>query len=226
MSDQYITLIASLPPHLPNLFATKQTPLSQIKLDERLQMLEQQDANDLAVIENLLYWDCMAMDTFDAEMIKRGLQAEKQIDNEFIKKIVLWRLEERTFTAALRRRHLGQSAPMLNEKWGFGRWLQQITTHWNEASFGLAEQFPWLAEAEMLLQEQNYLGLERLLLARVWDHYGRVVGAHYFDFEAVVVYVLRWDVIDRWSHYNIDKAEKRFNEMATSALGDYARMFA
>ena len=226
MSDQYITLIASLPPHLPNLFATKQTPISQIKLEERLQMLEAKDAADLAVIEELLYWDRSAMDTSDAEMIEKGIQAKEQVDNAFIKDIVSWRLEERTFIAALRRRYLGQSAPLQNEKWGFGRWLQQITTHWTEPDFGLGQQFPWLTEAEMLLRKQNYLGLERLLLARVWDHYGRVVDMHYFDFEAVVVYVLRWDVINRWSHYSADKAEKRFNDMAASALGDYASMFA
>lgn len=226
MSEQYITLIASLPPHLPNLFATKQTPISQIKLDERLQMLEPEHVKELAVIENLFYWDHMPIDTTDTDMIERGSQAKAQIENEFIKEIVLWRLEERTFTAALRRRHLGKSAPLANEKWGYGRWLQQIRTHWNEPAFGLGQQFPWLIDAERLLKEDNYLGLERLLLGRVWDYYGRVVGMHYFDFEAVVVYVLRWDVIDRWSHYNTTKAEKRFNDMAESALGEYARMFS
>ena len=226
MSDQYVTLIASLPPHLPNLFATKQTPISRIKLDERLQMLEPDDANDLAVIDNLVHWDRMTIDTTDTEMLERGLQAKVQLENGFIKEIIRWRLEERTFVAALRRRHLGRSVPSSGEKWGFGRWMQQIETHWNEPAFGLGQQFPWLPEADSLLQEDNYLGLERLLLGLVWDHYGRVVGGHYFDFEALVVYVLRWNVIDRWSRYDNSKAEKRFNEMAASALGEYARMFA
>ncbi|RLA21537.1 MAG: hypothetical protein DRQ61_01005 [Gammaproteobacteria bacterium] len=226
MSDKYITLTASFPPHLPNLFATKQTPISQIKLDERLQMLESKDANDLAAIIKLFHWDQMQIDTSDAEMIKRWIQVKAQIKNEFIKEIVLWRLEERTFIAALRQRHLGKNAPVTNEQWGYGRWLQHIRSHWNEPAFGLGQQLPWLIDAERLLKEENYLGLERLLLGRVWDYYGRVVGMHYFDFEAVVVYVLRWDVIDRWSHYNIGKSEKRFNDMAESALGEYAKMFS
>jgi hypothetical protein len=225
MGDQYVTLIASLPPHWSNLFATSQTPISRIKLDERLQMLESEDANDLAVIEQLVHWDRMAIDTSDAEMIKRGLLAETQLENAFIKGIIRWRLEERTFIAALRRRHLGQNAPVARTKWGYGRWLQKIETHWHEPAFGLDQQFPWLPEADRLLQEENYLALERLLLGLVWDHYGRVIADHYFDFEAVVVYVLRWDVIDRWSRYNSSKAEQRFNEIAASALGEYARMF-
>ncbi len=226
MSDQYITLIASLPPHLPNLFATKQTPISRIKLVERLLMLESEDANDLSVIGHLVHWDRMAIDTSDAEMIKRGLRVEEQLENTFIKEIIRWRLEQRTFIAALRRRHLGESAPSASTKWGYGRWLQIIETHWHEPAFGLEQQFTWLPEADRLLQEENYLGLERLLLGLVWDHYGRVVGDHYFDFEAVVVYVLRWDVIDRWSRYNSSKAKQRFDDMAASALGDYARVFA
>ena len=189
-------------------------------------MLEPEDARDLDVIKSLFYWDHMSIDTSDSEMIERGLQAQAQLENEFIKEITRWRLEDRTFIAALRRSHLGQTAPLPSEKWGYGRWLQQIETHWSEPAFGFGLQLPWLADAEQFLKEENYLGLERLLLGRLWDYYGRVAGMHYFDFEAVVVYVLRWDVINRWAHYNVSKAEKRFNDMAESALGGYAKMFS
>ena len=189
-------------------------------------MLDSKDANDLGIIEDLFRWNHMPIDTSDHEMIERGLWAQAQIENDFIREIILWRLEERTFIAALRRSHIGQAAPLANEKWGYGRWLLQIKTHWNEPAFGLGRQLPWLTEAERILAEENYLGLERLLLGRLWDYYGRVVGMHYFDFEAVVVYVLRWDVINRWSQYNVSKAEKRFNDMAESALGGYADLFS
>lgn len=189
-------------------------------------MLDLKDASDLEVIENLFRWDHMSIDTSDNEMIERGLQAQAQIENDFIREIILWRLEERTFIAALRRSHIGLGAPLANEKWGYGRWLQKIKTHWNEPAFGFGRQLPWLTDAEQLLTEENYLGLERLLLGRLWDYYGRVIGMHYFDFEAVVVYVLRWDVINRWAHYNVSKAEKRFNDMAESALGGYANLFS
>ncbi len=226
MGDQYITLIASLPPHMPKLFATRQTPISRLKLDERLQMLEPQHIHELALIENLVHWNRMAIDTSDLEMIKRGRAVEQQLQNAFIKEIVQWRLEERTIIAALRRRHLGITTPPSVTRWGYGRWLRYIEAHWMEPDFALNHIFPWLAEAAQLLQENNHLGLERLLLSLVWDHYGRVVGDHYFDFEAVVVYVLRWDVIDRWSRYNRQRAEQRFSNMLDTALGKYASLFA
>lgn len=226
MKDQYITLISSLPPHLPTLFAARQTPISRLKLNERLQMLQPHHARDLALIENLVHWDRMSIETTAEEMILRGEKAREQIKNEFIKEIVRWRLEVRTAVKALRRRHLGMPPPAPGSKWGFGRWLRYIEKHWNEPGFGLERHFTWITEAEKLLNEKNHLALERLLLKQLWDLYGRVSGEHYFDFEAVVVYVLRWDVIDRWARYDSKKAEIRFRNMLDSALGDYASMFA
>jgi Protein of unknown function (DUF2764) len=226
MSDCYVTLMASLPPHVPALFANRQTPISRLKLDERLQMLEPQDASDLALIEELLHWDRMGMETTDAQMIERGRQARDRLENEFIKGIVCWRLEMRTVVAALRRRRLGGAAPATGSKWGYGAWTGRIESHWHEPSFGVERVYPWLPEADRLLKESDFLALERLLLSQVWDYYGRVVGDHYFDFEAVVVYVLRWDVIDRWARYNGEAAARRFDRMVEAALGDYAAMFA
>ena len=226
MYDQYVTLIASLPPHIPKLFITRQTPISRLKLDERLQMLQPGHAKDLALIENLVHWDRMSIETSDEEMIRRGEQARDQIENEFIKEIVMWRLEMRTVVKALRRRNLGLTAPLAGSKWGFGRWLRYIETHWNEPAFCLDRNFPWISEADELLKEKNHLALERLLLGQLWDYYGRVAGEHYFDFEAVVLYVLRWDVIDRWSRYNSQRAKQRFEKILDSALGDYAAMLA
>ncbi len=226
MSDRYVTLMASLPPHVPSLFANRQTPISRLKLDDRLQMLEPQDAIDLALIEELLHWDRMSMEMTDAQMIERGKQTCDRLDNEFIKDIVRWRLEIRTVVAALRRRHLGRPVPSAGSKWGYGAWMKMIETHWHEPSFGVERIYPWLPEADRLLEESDSLALERLLLNQVWDYYGRVVGDHYFDFEAVVVYVLRWDVIDRWSRYNGEAAARRFDRMVESALGYYVSMFA
>jgi len=188
-------------------------------------MLEPHHAKDLALIENLVHWDRMSIETTGGEMIRRGEQARDEIENEFIKEIVNWRLEMRTIVKALRQRTLGRNPSLAGSKWGFGRWLRTIEAHWNEPAFGLDRHFPWIVEAGELLEEKNHLALERLLLGQLWDYYGRVAEEHYFDFEAVVVYVLRWDVINRWSRYNSQRAEQRFGKMLDSALGDCVAMF-
>ena len=68
--------------------------------------------------------------------------------------------------------------------------------------------------------------LERLLLGTLWDQLGQASQFHFFDFEAVVIYVLRWDLIDRWTHYEAGGARDRILELADVSLGDYRRMFA
>lgn len=189
-------------------------------------MLEPEDAKNLALIENLVHWDRFPMATTDAEMIRRGNRVRDQLSNNFIKEIVRWRLEIRTAVAALRVRHIQQRLPAPIAKWEYGRWIPYIEKHWHESAFGLGRIFTWLPDAEKFLQEGNYLALERLLLGLSWEHYGRAADDHYFDFEAVVVYVLRWDIIDRWSRYNVGKASRRFVEMTETALGEYAALFA
>ncbi len=226
MIDPYVTLISSLPPHTPQLFAARQTPISRLKLDERLQMLTLDHAQDLMLIENLVHWDRITISTMDEEMISRAEQTMRSLKNQFIKDIILWRLEERTAVAALRRKKLGFEAPKSGARWGYGQWLGHIKLHWHEPTFALEKILPWLQQAKQLLDEKNHIGLERLLLGLVWDYYGRVVAGHYFDFEAVVVYVLRWDVIDRWSRYNKQLASHRLERMLESGLGDYNDIFA
>lgn len=189
-------------------------------------MLEPIHTKDLALIENLMHWDRMSIEMTNEEMIRRGENARDEIENECIKEIVSWRLEMRTVVKAMRRRALGRNAPLAGSKWGFGRWLRIIEKHWNEPSFGLDQHFSWIFEAGELLEQKNHLALERLLLDQLWHYYGRVAEEHYFDFEAIVVYVLRWDVINRWSRYDGQKAEQRFGKMLDSTLGEYVHMYA
>jgi len=226
MIDPYVTLISSLPPHMPQLFATRQTPISRIKLNERLLMLTPEHTRDLVLIENLVHWDRIAISTTDEVMVRRAEKTMSSLQNQFIKNIIIWRLEERTAIAALRRKYLGLDAPKPGMRWGYGRWVGHIERHWHEPTFALEKILPWLTEAWQLLNEKNHLGLERLLLSLVWEYYGSVVSGHYFDFEAVAVYVLRWDVIDRWSRYNNNLATQRLERMIDAGLGDFNAIFA
>lgn len=220
-ADRYVTLISSLPPHVPSLFEARQTPISRIKLDERLLMLQPRDSEDLQRIENLMHWDRMPLGINDREMLQRGRHALGNLHSGFIREIVNWRLELRTLVAAMRRRRAGQTEPPSDNGWGYGRWLSRIRRNWHEPGFGLQPVFPWLTELERLFADGDHLAIERFLLGLAWEYYGRMSGDHYFDFEAVVVYVLRWDVIDRWSGYEGREAARRFDELVEVALEEY-----
>ncbi|MCG6897344.1 MAG: DUF2764 domain-containing protein [Thiocapsa sp.] len=214
--DRYAMLLSSLPYHGP-LFGAKQTPLSRIRLNQRLALLDPLEAEWLRDARRLLEWAQQEPEHTDAEAIMRAKRLIDGIASPFIRDLVTWRLELRTLVAALRRRHRGEPAPR-DPRWGFGRWLIRISGHWNEPDFGLAGAFPWLPEAKRLLDRGASVELERLLLGAVWSHLERVSDGHYLDFEAIVIYVLRWDMIARWTKYDGEEAAQRFDGLVEKAL--------
>lgn len=222
--DQYTTLISSLPP-MERLFGATQAPLSQLRLGERLNMLEEHHRALLTRVEQTLFWSHHPINRNDAEIIAEGQRLLADLDNSLLRELVQYRLEVRTAVAALRRRQRGEEAPTSEEPWGFGRWLDHIRRHWQDPTFRLQGVFPWLTRAQQLLAQEDSVGLERLLLGTAWDHLGRAAEGHYFDFEAVVIYVLRWSIISRWVHYEAELAAQRFERLVDEGLGEYAELF-
>lgn len=139
------------------------------------------------------------------------------IAHPFVRDLVTWRLELRTLMAALRRRRRGDPAPV-DDRWGFGRWLGQIRRNWGESGFRLEGAFPWLPEANRLMDAGDAVGLERLLLVTNWNHLERISDGHHFDFEAVVIYVMRWDLVARWTSYEGEQAARRFDALVAAGM--------
>lgn len=221
--DRYIMLISGLPSP-EAIFVAKQPPLSRLKLDLRLRVLTPEDAEVLAQVENALQWDRLPISLSEEEVVQRGRQALAQLENEMLQQIVRDRLELRTCIAALRRRNRGEGPPAAGTAWGVGRWVAHIARNWTEPAFRLDRTFPWLREADRLMKQDEIEALERLLLEAAWRSVERQAGEHMFDFEAVVIYVLKWNIIDRWVRYNAEAAAKRFQDLTEAALGDYAAL--
>ena len=223
-ANQYVTLMASLP-HLGELFEAQQTPLSRFKLEARLKMLREEDTARLQQIQSLIRWHHLPISRTDAEIIAAAEQFFQQVKNPLLREIVAFRLELHTIVAALRRRKRGEkSAPA--EPWGYGRWVQHIERYWTEPAFQLQGNFPWLLDAQELLHADESVALERLLFSYVWNRLGQLGAGHYFDFEAVVIYVLRWDLIDRWVRYDGQLAVERFNHLVDTGMGEFDQLFA
>ncbi len=221
---RYVMLIASLPYHGP-LFGASQTPLSRLRLSYRLKIMDEADAKALAELVSVLDWVYHSMELTDAALIERARRLEGLWGEGFLTDMLRFRMELRTLFAALRRRQRGETTPPEGELWGYGRWVRHIERYWNEPGFGLQRVFPWVTQAEKLLEAQESLALERLVLGITWGHLNRVSEGHEFDFEAVVIYVLRWDLIARWSSYNGAKAVQRFDALVDAGLGNFANMF-
>jgi hypothetical protein len=221
---RYVMLITSLPFHGP-LFGARQTPLSRLRLSNRLKILNEADAQALRDLSSVLEWIHQSMSVTDVELIMRAKRFEEAWGEGFLSDIMRFRMELRTLYTALRRRRRGETLPPVGQPWGYGRWVRHIERYWNEPGFRLQRVYPWVNEAERLIEVRDSLGLERLLLGIVWDYLIRLSVGHEFDFEAVVIYVLRWDLIARWSSYDGARAVQRFDRQVDTALGRYGQLF-
>ncbi|WP_210396487.1 DUF2764 family protein [Motiliproteus sediminis] len=217
-SGSYYTLVASLP-HLPHLFSAKRLPCSRIQLDRRLSMLEADDREQLELMESLLWWDRQSVVPEPDELICGDKRAQvEQLRNPLLKGFTLWRLELRTLIAALRRRRLGLAPPDSSTRWGVGRWTEQIIANWQSPAFGLEFCFPFAQELHELLAKDQSLEAEKLLMGELWTRLTRLQDDHYFDFEAVALYVMRWHLVERWTHHERDAAIERFDHLVDQAL--------
>lgn len=222
---KYLTLMASLPP-MGKLFEAKQTPISRLKLESRLKMLTEKDAILLNRISSLIAWSEQPMKRSDAQFIAEAQRFFEEVRSPILQEIVAYRLDLRTIVAALRGRHRGESNPPMDRTWGFGRWVNYIERHWAEPEFHLEVIFPWVSAAHRLLSANEAVALERLQFELNWQMLQRVETGHYFDFEAVVIYVMRWSMVDRWLRYNGEAAVERFRKLVDAGREKFTDLFA
>lgn len=221
-ADQYTTLMASLP-LLGKLTLKSQTPLSRLRLDARLGMLEPAHASLLAEIERVIQWSHQLPEQDDAAAIAR---AETLLAGLWgpLHALVQERLEMRTLVAALRHRQRSPDRPPARP-WGLGRWTGHLERHWAQPDFQLGGLFPWLPEVREALSAGHPVTVERLLLTTAWKQLSRAATGHYFDFVAVVIYVLQWNIVERWAARDEDGARHRFAVLLQRALGPQQRLF-
>ncbi len=217
--DAYIALISSLPGS-ERLFVAKQPPLSRLRLNRRLTALTSEDARVLKVLEHALNWSDYDMDVTDAQAIERCKEALGDIPQPTLRKVFAERLDLRTAVAALRLRQQGGSPPTAT--FGMGRWSRHIPANWSDPIFKLDGPMPWIKEAKQLLDAEDPLGLERLLLSVSHTQLKKHAARHLFDFEAVAIYVLIWNIFDRWAQSNAQDAATRFEHLAQQAMAGVA----
>ena len=217
----YAMLMASLPPHPLSLWDLKNKPVSRLHLERRLSLLNDQDKQQLAEIESILHWAKMNDENSDAQISAEAERVTQSITTPLLQKTIIWRMELRTIITAIRWRKLGREVPAKNERWGYGQVVPFIRKNWQVDDFSLSHRFDWIKKANTLFETEQSVELEKLLLNLSWQHYESIGHTHYFDFEAVVIYVLRWNIVNRWSQCNEEIAMNQFEILLNNGLGDY-----
>ena len=225
LARPYYTLIASLPP-LPRFDRAKALPINPERLEARLRMLEPEDASVAERAQDFLRWQRQPMTRTDAWVVRRYRELMAEVANPTLRAMIDYRLQLRTVMAALRRRTRGLGPPRPGENWGAGPFVRWIEQHWQAPDFDLGAVYPWVAEARRLHEVGETLELERLLMGMVWDHLTRLEDGRVFTFDAVLIYLFKWDILRRWLAHDVAGAAARFEALVDRTLGEHGRLFA
>jgi hypothetical protein len=222
--EPYYTLLASLPP-LPRFDQTERLPITRERLVQRLRMLTDDDAQLYEHAADFLAWQRQTATRTDQEMITNFKKMEEHMALPTFQSIFDFPIDQRTIMAALRRRFRGLPAPATGEPWGVGRYVKHIERNWDNPHFKLSAIYPWIPQARTHLEAGETLALERLLKNTLWDHVDRSVPAYDFGISAVLIYIIKWDILGRWLSYDIEDAKVRFDELVTEVTDEQPKIF-
>lgn len=217
---RYYTLIASLPA-LPKSFEADRVPITSPRLEQRLKMLSPKDAEVVGRLRAFLLWDRERLHRTDEEVIPYYEELLATIANPLARQIVGLRMDVRTIMSGLRRRRRGLLPPP-----GVGQWVDHIRRNWQHPDFRLGWRHPWIAEVDGLLGTTDLLAIQRMLLTVAWNRWKREAERHDpFSFESLLLYLASWEMINRWSNMDAPVGRKRFEELLTESLNEYAQLY-
>jgi hypothetical protein len=211
----YYTLLASLPA-LPPRFDVDRCPITWPRLEHRLRMLEPDDAETLQRLIDFFAWDRQPLGRTDDEVVARHKALCEIIRHPVVRKIIEDRIDIRTILSGLRRRKLGLVPPP-----GVGRWTDTIRRRWNVPQFGLQTRYPWISDLEQMLAHSAVDEAEKLILWVNWKNWSRAASNYHFSFEAVLYYVSRWAIVNRWTSRNFEQGRERFAATVSRLVEEY-----
>lgn len=217
-SRNYYTLVASLP-NLPPHFQVERLPISRQRLLERLKMLHEDDAAVIDQVVNFFIWDRQPLDRTDDEVIARYDHLMHTIDNRLVRRLINDRMNVRTVVSAIRRRRSGLTPPR-----GVGQFVDHIRRNWQHPDFKLGGRLPWVAEMQEHMAAGTAAAGDDLLLSTNWQFWTNLSLDYTFSFEAVILYLARWEVIDRWTTRDHEAGRQRFEHLITETLGEYEHL--
>ncbi|MEZ6061392.1 MAG: DUF2764 family protein [Planctomycetaceae bacterium] len=214
-STDYYMLVASLP-HMPRSFEVEQVPISRIRLQQRLSILGDDDRAVVDQMQSFLLWDRQHRERTDEEVRLEYDRLMSTISNELLRDIISHRMDVRTITSAFRRRRLEQPPPT-----EVGQFVDHISRHWTHPDFALARRHPWIPQFREHFEANEPQRAERQLLLSNWNRWSRQADRYHFSFETILLYLARWEIVDRWTRLDEATGRERFATLLTEAIGDH-----
>jgi len=215
----YYTLIVSLPRH-DRQFTVSETPISHPQLEKRLALLSVPDRKTTQEVI-MFVWSSRFLGDIPLATSLLDARHLLKLNNSFINGLIQWHLDLRSLMAALRWRKASQIPPANPEAYWHSRFNTHILNHWNEPDFGIKRFLPWFSALAEKLDKGEAEAVENIILDAFWKYLTLAETQHYFDLEAVIIYLMRWHVVDYWSQFNGEKALERMNALAMESMNDH-----
>lgn len=218
---QYITLMASLP-EMPPGFEVERVPISLPRLKGRLTMLTWRDQALVRRFMRFVGLENHRWDRKDEDVLLEYEEILGEMESPFVRDLVVQLADIRMLVAAVRRKLKNGTPPEIM----VGKLADRIVHNWQKPQFGLGTRFPWLAELTGLLAENHVRAAERLLNSILWQKLYNLSQYHLFDFEALAVYLARWNIVHNWvTGRDRDEGRRRLDQLVEEAMGKYAGLF-
>ncbi len=217
--NSYYQLISSLPP-LPPRLHERGLPISLERLRDRLNMLEPEDKLEMGSMMKILAWSRQFEEPDDLAVAKRYDELMQSVSNPLVREILTAGSDVRMITTALRRRRRGLGPPPV----GMGRWFGHIRRRFNEPDFGLGHIYPAIARIAPLLEQGDVLNTYRGLIEATWTYLKKLAGEYYFSFEAVVLYVGRWNILRQWQEMQPARGREIFETLVKEVIGTHVNI--
>jgi hypothetical protein len=150
----------------------------------------------------------------------------KESANPLARYLIKSRTEMRLLLSAIRRQRRGLGPPSWAGKVAGSEGLtSSIRKHWNQPHFQLGARYRWVEAFTKLYDSGDVGEAQWVLFAHRWRDWTRIAEQHTFSFEAVIAYLVRWEIIDRWTSQNAEAGKARFANLIEETLGEYAKPF-
>jgi hypothetical protein len=214
----YYMLIASLPT-LPTRFDVGVNPITRQTLAHRLQTLDDDDGRIIEQLADFFRWDRQPIDRTDNEVVTTFHKIDSAIGNPLVRWVVNHRFEMRCLVAATRCRRDGLDCPELPEL----PVSAVIRRQWEEPYFGLSSQYPWLVRFDNALDKRQPRDAQHVLFDELWSVWSRLNQRYHFAFESIVLYLARWEILDRWASQDEGSGRERFHGLVESVISRRGR---